>query len=42
MRASVERRRAEQARRKEKEGIIGAISCGIILALPFIIYSLAY
>lgn len=46
MRASVKLRRAEQARkqarRKEIEGIIGAISCGIVLALPFIIYSLAY
>lgn len=45
MRASVERRRAEQARKQARregiEGIIGAISCGIVLSLPFVIYSLA-
>lgn len=39
MRASVERRRAEQARRKEIKGLIGA---GLALALPFVLYIIVY
>ena len=42
MRASVERRRAEQARRKEIEGIIGAGLAGLALALPFALYIIIY
>ena len=46
MRASVERRRQEQARkqarREELKGLLGAGLCGLALALPFIIYSFIY
>lgn len=46
MRASVERRRAEearkQARREELGGILGAILAGVAMALPFVIYSFIY
>ena len=46
MRASVERRRAEeqrkQARREELEGLLGAGLTGLALGLPFFIYSLIY
>lgn len=46
MRASVERRRAEearkQARREEIGGILGAILAGLAMILPFIIYTFIY
>ena len=46
MRASVERRRQEQARkqarREELEGLLGAGLCGLALALPFVIYIFIY
>ena len=46
MRASVERRRAEeqrkQARREELKGMIGAGLAGLALALPFVIYIYIY
>lgn len=46
MRASVERRRQEQAhkqaRREEIKGMIGAGLTGLALALPFIIYIFIY
>ena len=46
MRASVERRRQEQARkqarREEFLGILGAGLTGLAFGLPFIIYSLIY
>lgn len=46
MGASVERRRAEQARkqarRKELEGIIRAGLAGLALALPFALYIIIY
>ena len=46
MRASVERRRAEeqkkQARREELLGMLGAGLTGLALGLPFIIYSFIY
>ena len=46
MRASVERRRAEearkQARREELIGMLGAGLTGLAFGLPFIIYSFIY
>lgn len=46
MRASVERRRQEQARkqarREELKGLLGAGLCGLDLGLPFIIYLFIY
>ena len=46
MRASVERRRAEearkQARREEIGGILGAILAGLAMARPFVIYTIIY
>lgn len=46
MRASVERRRAEearkQARREELGGILGAILAGLAMVAPFIIYIYVY
>ena len=42
MRASVERRRQEQARREELKGLLGAGLCGLALALPFVLYIIIY
>ena len=46
MRASVERRRAEeqrkQARREELKGLLGAGLCGLALGLPFALYFIIY
>ena len=46
MRASVERRRQEQARKQARQeellGMLGAGLTGLALGLPFIIYSLIY
>ena len=42
MRASVERRRQEQARREELKGLLGAGLCGLTMALPFVLYIIIY
>lgn len=46
MRASVERRRAEEARKQAKReelgGMFGAFLAGVAMALPFVIYIFIY
>ena len=42
MRASVERRRQEQARREELKGLLGAWLAGLTMALPFVLYIIIY